>query len=300
MRVLVTGASGFTGKALCAALHQQGQHQVYGLSQRENRDQSWPMYAVDLRDAQAVQDLFAKVKPDAVVHLAARSFVDDADFLGFYDHNVVATTRLLDAARDHQVQRVIVASSANVYGVPKSAAALTESAALAPVNHYGASKLAAEHIARTYNDDFALTITRPFNYTGIGQGAHFLVPKLVAHFAHRKEVIDLGNLDVARDYTALDDVVCAYVALLNADLNVVADKTVNICSNEIYELGELLNLLTEISGHSITVRSQPHFVRRHDIAVLRGDYSELHALTGWKPTQSIENLLATMLAAAGR
>lgn len=299
MRVLVTGASGFTGHALCAALHQQG-HEAYGLSRRPSHDQPWPMLAVDLREAAAVQTLFALVQPDAVVHLAARSFVDDADLSGFYEHNVVGTAHLLDAARDHGVQRVIVASSANVYGVPPSAAALSESAPLAPINHYGASKLAAESIARTYEDDFALTITRPFNYTGVGQAALFLVPKLVAHFAQGKDSIDLGNLDVSRDYTALADVIAAYIGLLAADLSTVAGQTVNICSNHIYSLHELLALLTEISGHQLEVRSQAHFVRRHDIAVLRGNYRALQALIGWQPKQSIPDLLTQMLAAAQR
>lgn len=297
MRVLVTGASGFTGQALCAALQQHGGYEVHGLSRSStHKDCAWPMHALDLRDTQAVQKLFAQLRPAALIHLAARSFVDDDDLIGFYDHNVVATSHVLDAARDHGVERVIMASSANVYGVPPSAAALTESAPLAPVNHYGASKLAAEHIARTYNDDFALSITRCFNYTGIGQAAHFLVPKLVAHFADRKTHIDLGNLEVARDYTALDDVVAAYVALLHADRHLVAGQTVNICSNHLYSLHELLDILSEISGHHIEVRSQPHFIRRHDIAVLRGDYSALHALTGWQPRQAIPDLLAHMLA----
>lgn len=301
MRVVVTGASGFTGQALCTALQQQGEHEVYGLARSSNSSQqAWPMHALDLRDAQAVQELFAQLRPEAVIHLAARSFVDDADLIGFYDHNVVATSHVLDAARDHGVERVIVASSANVYGVPPSAAALKESAPLAPVNHYGASKLAAEHIARTYNDDFTLSITRCFNYTGVGQAAHFLVPKLVAHFADRKTHIDLGNLEVARDYTALADVVAAYVSLLNANSRVVAGQTVNICSNHIYSLHQLLALLSEISGHQIEIRSQPHFVRRHDIAVLRGDYSALHTLTGWQPQQTIPDLLAHMLATAQR
>lgn len=297
MRVLVTGASGFTGQALCAALHAQG-HEVYGISRYEGRDGLWPMLAVDLREAQAVKDLFALVRPNALVHLAARSFVDDDDTLGFYDHNVVATGHVLEAARLAGVARVIMASSANVYGVPASAAALTESAPLAPVNHYGASKVAAEHMARTYNDDFALTITRPFNYTGVGQAAQFLVPKLVTHFADRKAVIDLGNLDIARDYTALEDVVAAYISLLNADATVVAGQTVNICSNQLYTLHQLLELLSQISEHQIEVRSQAHFVRRHDIAVLRGDYSALQRLTGWQPMQPIPELLAAMLAVA--
>ena len=172
MSILVTGASGFTGRALCAALHEQGQT-VHGLSLRPFHAAPWSNYSVDLRDSMALHELVAQLQPKAIVHLAARSFVDDMDILGFYQHNVVATSHLLDAARAHGVPRVIVASSANVYGVPASDdLPLTESAPLRPVNHYGASKLAMEHIARTYNDDFALTITRPFNYTGLGDLRH--------------------------------------------------------------------------------------------------------------------------------
>lgn len=293
MRVLVTGASGFTGHALCTALHQAG-HEVIGVTHRSTPDAPWVHHSADLRDATAVNALFKKTRPTAVVHLAARSFVDDNDSLGFYDHNVIAATHLLDASRDHGVTRVIAASSANVYGVPAADdLPLSESAPTAPINHYGASKLAMEHMARTYNDDFALTITRPFNYTGVGQAAHFLVPKLAAHFAQKKALIELGNLDVARDYTGIDDVVRAYMMLLGCDA--AAGETVNICSGRVYTLKQLLALFTELSGHTIEIKSQAHFVRRHDIALLSGDYSRLNRLCGWEPKQSIPDLLQSML-----
>lgn len=293
MGILVTGASGFTGRALCAALHAQGQT-VYGLSQRMPAVTPWHSYACDLRHSAHVDELMQQLRPHALVHLAARSFVDDSDYLGFYDHNVVATTHLLEAARCHGVQRVLVASSANVYGVPAAdALPLSESAPLQPVNHYGASKLAMEHIARTYAEDFALTITRPFNYTGPGQAAYFLIPKLAAHFAQRKPSINLGNLDIARDYTSIDDVVQAYLMLL--DCEAAAGHTVNICSGRVSSLQQLLDLFTQLSGHQLQVHSQAQFVRRHDIAVLSGDYSLLHQLCGWQPRQSIPDLLQSML-----
>lgn len=293
MKVMVTGASGFTGQALCRALH-QAQYEVIGLTYSSQPSTPWTNYAIDLRDAEALQTLFAKIRPQAVIHLAARSFVDDDDVLGFYDHNVVATTRLLDAARDHDVQRVIVASSANVYGKPVTTdLPLAESAPLAPVNHYGASKLAMESMARTYSEDFALTLTRPFNYTGPGQAAYFLVPKIAAHFAQKKDTIALGNLDVARDYTSIHDVVRAYMMLLSSDA--AAGQTVNICSGQVYSLEQLLDLFAQISGHTIQVQSQPQFVRRHDIPVLSGDYSLLNQLCGWKPEQPIPELLQSML-----
>ena len=102
--------------------------------------------------------------------------------------NAVGTTHLLDAIASLQSvpRRVVVASSANVYG-NSTVEPITEATPPAPVNHYAASKMAMEAMARTYVDRLPLVITRPFNYTGVGgQVDHFLVPKLVAHFAERR------------------------------------------------------------------------------------------------------------------
>ncbi len=292
-KILVTGASGFTGSALCAALAGHG-HEVHGLSQRQREGLVYPLHMGDLLDRQSLQRVLQAVRPQQVVHLAARAFVGSDDALGFYQANVIGTCNLLDAARETGVERVIVASSANVYGVPASADPLREDSPTAPVSHYAASKLAMEHMARTYSEDFSLIITRPFNYTGPGQENSYLVPKLVGYYKARAASIQLGNLDVARDFTSLDDVVGAYLALLGSDIRCA---TVNICSGRVTALHELLDKLAALTGHRPEIISSVALQRRHDIPILCGENQRLQALTGWHPTQSIDDMLARMLEA---
>ena len=105
---------------------------------------------------------------------------------------------------------------------------ITEATRPAPVNHYAASKLAMEWMAADLlPTDFRSCMTRPFNYTGVGQTESFLVPKLVAHFAQRRPHVELGNLDVVRDFSDVRAVAQAYVRLLTAD---VPEGVTNLCS----------------------------------------------------------------------
>ena len=293
--VLVTGAAGFTGRAVCNALASSG-YEVHGMASRAGASSAIKFHSCDLLDKQAVGKLLSAIKVDQVVHLAARAFVASDDWEAFYKTNVIGSCNLLDAARDAGVGRVIVASSANVYGVPVDDTPLREDAKLAPVNHYAASKLAMEHMARTYADDFSLVVTRPFNYTGPQQDASYLIPKLVANFTARTEKISLGNLNVARDFTSLDDVVRAYVCLVQQPS---ITGTFNICSGTAVSLDELVARLVAMTGHNPYIESNPGFVRRHDIPVLCGDNSAIFHQAGWRPRQGIGDILASMLDISG-
>ena len=123
-----------------------------------------------------------RIAPDVVVHLAALAFVAEDNPEDFYRVNVLGTVNLLEALADdlHPV-RILIASSANVYG-NTSGGAKRRLSCPAPVNHYAASKLAMEHMVRTWFDRLPIVMTRPFNYTGPGQDERFVVPKIVAHY----------------------------------------------------------------------------------------------------------------------
>ena len=155
----------------------------------------------DLTDKAAVADQVQQAQADTVVHLAAISFVGNADDAAFYSVNVTGCINLLSAcaALPQKPRKVLLASSANIYGNCANSP-IGEEQTPAPVNHYGTSKLAMEHLARTYADRLPLVITRPFNYTGPGQGKQFLIPKLVEHFARKAPQIELGNLHVEREF----------------------------------------------------------------------------------------------------
>ena len=98
-----------------------------------------------------------------------------------------------------------MASSANVYG-NSTLEVLEETAVTQPANGYAVSKLAMEYVAKTYMARLGIVITRPFNYTGVGQEPRYLIPKIVNHFQDRALHIELGNIDVARDFSDVRDI----------------------------------------------------------------------------------------------
>lgn len=280
MRVLVTGGQGFTGQYLEQALVAAG-HVVLP-------------FDADITDRVDVRAAVAAARPEGVIHLAASAFVHSDDVVGFYAINQIGTFHLLEAlAETAPGIPVVLASSANIYGNAASGY-LTEDAPCVPANHYAASKLAMEIGAWLWVDCFALTIVRPFNYTGRGQDEHYLIAKIVAHFRHREAIIELGNLDVARDFGDVRAVVDAYVGLLGQR----GTGIYNICTGAVHSIRDVLAMARDITGHDIEVRVNPAFVRANDVALLAGDPSRLRAaLPGWQP-RAMRDTLEWMLAGA--
>ena len=265
---LLTGAGGFTGRYMDAALRQRG-YDVVGL---ENAGSS----PCDLTNAAATMRAVQAAKPDVVVHLAAVSFVAHGNAEEFYRVNVFGTLNLLQALAqlDPPPRRILIASSANVYGTPPIEV-LDETVCPCPVNHYANSKLAMEHMVRTWFDRLPIVITRPFNYTGPGQADHFLVPKIVRHFRQRAPVIELGNLHVSRDFSDIEDVIAAYTALLDSD---VRSEIVNLCSGRGIALLDVVNAMNQLAGYEIEVRVDPELVRANEVPRLVGSNAKLRSL----------------------
>ena len=291
-RVLITGASGFTGRWLAARLTEAG-YQVFGLTQEPARTPA-EMQA-DLCDPPGLRAARETARPDYIVHLAAITFVPHSDSAEIYRVNLFGTLNLLDAilAVGLQPRKVLIASSANVYGNP-AVEVIDETVCPAPVNHYANSKLAMEHMVRTYDDRLPLVITRPFNYTGVGQAEHFLIPKIVAHYRARRPEIELGNLDVVRDFSAVAFVADAYRRLLECPHG---GLTVNICSGRGIALGEIIAHMNAIAGYDINVTVNPAFVRSNEIRRLIGSNRYLFSLIGEQPIPDIRDLLAEMYRA---
>lgn len=288
-KVLLTGINGFTGKYVAQELESKG-YQVIGLVHKNAAENQ---VACDLTDKAAVLNCLALVKPDYVIHLAALSFVRHSDQKAFYDVNVFGALNILEAAKELGLifKKIIFASSANIYGNPVGLENIDESVAPAPVNHYAMSKLAMEHMTKLWFEQFPLVITRPFNYTGPGQAEHFLIPKIVSHFKQKSVDIELGNIDVYRDFSDVRDIAKAYVSLLESD---VRSEVVNLCSGNVSSLSSIIEQMEMIAGYRINVKVNPEFVRENEIKVLGGDNSKLIALTGFEPSITIDNTLLDM------
>lgn len=290
-RALITGIKGFTGQYVAAELAQHG-WEVWGMGSHDEADDA-RYRRVDLADTAGLNAVIAEVQPDAVVHLAAIAFVGHGDADAFYTVNLIGTRNLLSAlaACSKKLECVLLASSANVYG-NVTEGVLSETTPPNPANDYAVSKLAMEYMARLWMDKLPIVIARPFNYTGIGQTESFLLPKIVGHFRRGAEVIELGNLDVWRDFSDVRAVAQAYRRLLET---CPSGETVNVCSGKAHSLREVIAVAEGVCGRSIQVQVNPAFVRASEVKTLCGDASKLRSVIGEWATPPLEDTLRWML-----
>lgn len=283
-RALITGVDGFTGPYVAAALTDHG-FEVHGTTYGGAQGAA---HRLDLLDFPACARLVADLRPTHVIHLAAISFVATADLPSLYATNIIGTRNLLRALAeaDERPVSVVVASSANIYGNAPDGP-IHEETLPRPANDYAISKLAVEQLARIWSTELPVTIARPFNYTGVGQDAHFLVPKIVAAFASGAAELQLGNLDVTRDFTDVRDIASAYAAIADSGLT----GTFNLCSGMAYSIRDILAIAERLSGHRLQIRVAPDLQRHSEIKSLRGSNARLRRLL---PTWSCRPLTETM------
>lgn len=297
-RTLVTGATGFTGRYVAASLAERG-HEVHGLVHGAVADPVpglAQVHAADLVDLRSISRIVDEVRPHHVIHLAAIAFVAHDDVEQMYRSNVVGTRQLLEAlARTERAPKsLVLASSANIYGNAREGV-LDESLPPAPANDYGVSKVAMEFVARLYASRLPIVIVRPFNYTGRGQSENFLIPKIVAHARARAPTIELGNLDVARDFSDVRTVADAYARLVSEPAAI--GGTYNICSGQAVSLEEVTGLVRRLSGHDFEIKVNPAFVRADEVRTLCGSAAKLEGVIGPLKAVPLEETLRWMLEA---
>lgn len=280
-RVLITGISGFTGSYVAREFTDLG-CDVYGLSYSGNKELAGvkQIYPVSLVDNEGLSRVINTVKPHYVVHLAGIAFVAHDNIGELYETNVVGVRNLLEALKASKTkpESVIIVSSANVYGDNNTGLPLCESTPLSPVSDYAVTKVASELVSSLYAKEYPITIVRPFNYTGRFQSAQFLVPKIIAAAKKKLPVIELGNLDIARDFSDVRDVARFYSDLIQKPINGDRPRVVNICSGRAYTLQEILTNIEIAAGHEFSeVRVNPAFVRANEIKLLIGNPSLLNA-----------------------
>ena len=301
-RILITGVDGFTGRYLAPALAAEG-HEVHGLVQRAPEpDQPvqpgvHALHACDLLDPAGLLRVVDQVRPDKVAHLAGIAFVGHGDVGAIYSTNLIGVRHLLAALAamaggDAPPSAVLLASSANVYG-NSTAGVIDESVPPAPANDYAVSKLAMEYMAATWHAQLPITVVRPFNYTGVGQSEDFLLPKIVSHFRRRAALLELGNLDVERDFSDVRTVVDCYARLLRSN---ATGQVFNVCSGVGHTLRGVLQMAVDITGHMPEVRVNPAFVRANEVPKLVGSRAALERAIGAVAGPALRDTLRWMLA----
>lgn len=315
-RSLVTGADGFVGQHLIAALLERGEEvvgavlrappQLNTLSADAADTVEW--VALDLRERDAVKaNMLSDV--DRIFHLAALSSARRSleDPVSAFQVNAVGTLHLLEALTERLPRRdvhpvVLIPGSAEVYG---SAALryvpLTEESPLEPLTPYAVSKAAQEMLGLQYHRTRGLpvVVTRSFNHTGPGQHWTFVAPQLARRVHEIRSgaadaVVEVGNMEVRRDFTDVRDVVRAYIALSERG---ESGQVYNVCSGRIYSIGDLLALLIDLAGVEVEVRPDPRLARPHDVPEMVGSNVRLAERTGWEPRIDMRDSLADLLAA---
>jgi nucleoside-diphosphate-sugar epimerase len=283
-KVLITGAAGFTGSYLRRELTSFG-YECFGL-------------LANLLDEQAVSAEVEEVRPDYVVHLAGISYAAESDVGKIYNVNVIGSINLFNSLSKLKVPpiKLLLASTAAVYGVTDKEFQ-SEEIMPTPINHYACSKLCMEHMSQNYAHLFPITILRPFNYTGPGHGIDFLIPKIVNAYKRGETEIELGNLDVFREFNDVRDVCTIYRIIMESS---TASGPINICTGRSISLIRIIELMDSISGIKMNVKVNPLFVRDNEIKSLAGDPRKLKDLTEYDAIFSIEDTLRWMYSANNR
>ena len=298
-RVLVTGADGFVGRHLTAALARR-----HGDWRVEAAAGPGRAGGLDVTDADAVLRRVSAGRPDMVAHLAAVSAVTQSvrDPRLAWKVNLDGALNLVLALQDAAPDaHLLFVSSAEVYGESLNAPEpVDEQALLQPVNPYAASKAAADILVRqAAAAGLPATVARPFNHTGPGQGEAFAAPAFAAQIARieaglQAPEILVGSLDDERDFLDVGDVVDAYLLLLERRLERAGGEVFNVASGAPVRIGDILETLLSRSPARIAVKVDPARLRSTRIPRVAGDAGRLRRL-GWAPTRQIEDTLARIL-----
>lgn len=306
MKALVTGVAGFVGSRLARRLLNEG-HSVVGIDSFSDyydpaikeanvkslvESESFEFVQADLNKT----DLNVLLKgTDVVFHQAGQPGVRKswgADFSIYLDANVFATQRLLEAAKESNLQRFVYASSSSVYGNAKRYPT-SESDIPAPLSPYGVTKLAAEHLCNLYASNFGVpTVSlRYFTVYGPGQRPDMAFTRF-AKAAVRSEPIHIfGDGEQVRDFTYVDDVVDANI--LAGSSSVTAGSVYNVAGGTSISVNGVLNLFKQMNNGYLDVRYIDKVAG--DVGRTGGNVSKISAELGWKARTSLEEGVSSQL-----
>lgn len=293
MRALITGASGFVGPYLIRELQNNGWETIGFVRARSNVAYDCPSVRGDITDFASVETVIAGIKPDAIFHLAAQSYVP-ASWVApsaTIEANIIGTVNILESVRRHSPHStVMVCGSSEEYGmVYPTEIPIKESNSLRPLSPYGISKVAADMFGYQYAMSYGLSVVRmrAFNHTGVGRGEQFVTTTICRQAAEiaegMRKVFFLGNVDAIRDFTDVRDVVRAYRMLIESR---IADKiengdVFNICSETGYKIREIIAMAANFLDVGPQIEHDPEKMRPSDVEILVGDCSKLHTAIGW-------------------
>lgn len=293
-KLLVTGLGGFVGQHLEARL-------------QEPAAGGWRLMATqphDLTDAATLDAWLAADCPDAVIHLAGQTFVPEAfrDPARTLQVNLIGTLNLLQALKRRGFTGTFLyVSSGDVYGqVAEADLPVVETLAPQPRNPYAVSKVSAELLCQqwSYTEPWRIIVARPFNHIGMGQGDAFVIANMARQIVRIRQGaqpphLEVGDIDVTRDFLDVQDVIEAYLLLLDKGRN---GEVYNVCSGQERRVRDLISEMAELAGVEVELRQDPARMRRAEQRRVVGSSAKLQKETGWKPGINITETLRRVLS----
>ena len=288
-RILVTGDRGFVGR-----------HALAGLPGATGLSALKP--AIDIRDKKSLLECLRTFQPDAVLHLAALSFVPDSFKIPetTFEVNFLGTSRLLEALQETGFRGSFVyVSTGDAYGrVFPEDLPIREDRELKPLNPYAVSKAASEALCFQCSQTglFEIIMARPFNHIGAGQSPNFAISNFAKQIAEiaageRAAVLSVGNIDATRDFTDVTDIIRAYKFMLAYGQN---GEIYNICSGVERSVRTVLLNLLSLSGVTAEIVVDNARYRPTDQLRVCGSHQKLMTHTGWQPSISIDESLLNL------
>jgi UDP-glucose 4-epimerase len=299
-RVLVTGGAGFIGSHLVEELVHAG-NSVSVLDDLSRGSRDWlpagtDLHVADVRDEDAVRDVVARVRPEAVAHLAALHYipaVDDAPELA-HSINVVGTRNVLAACRAAPPATLLFASTAAVY--PDRPDALTEQIPPGPIDLYGRTKLEGERDVERFAAETGVrcAIARIFNVVGPRETNPHIVPEIVDQLRAGSSALQLGNLEPRRDLTDVRDVAAALARLV---LGAPAGVSVfNVGTGRALSVLELVQECERIVGRTVKIEQVRERIRPVERESLIADTTHIAERLGWRPQRDVRATLAELIS----
>ncbi len=307
MKVLVTGAGGFVGPYLLAALRERfgPEIEILATGKHEDGKTGTEMRRLDITEPDAVAEIIRAFSPTHLFHLAgiAAPMAAGANPEAAWKVNVAGTLNIARAVMDHAPECTLFSvGSGLVYGESANAGvALDEKTLLVPLEDYSVTKAAADlALGALAKRGLKCVRLRPFNHTGRGQEEAYVVPAFAMQIARieagkQPPQISVGNLEAERDFLDVRDVVRAYVKAAEHAGELEPGCIINVASGQARRIGDILDALLSLSETRIEIVQDPKRMRPSDIPRYVGNADFAMNVLGWRPEHEFSETIADVL-----
>lgn len=245
-----------------------------------------------MNNYEETKKILQKIEPEYIFIMSGIS--STVSIINSYYYNLLSMISNIFESLSHlsiTPKKIVIPSSSHVYG-ENNIKLLNENLKPKPNTDYALSKFFVEQLSKNWFNKFPIILTRPFNYTGVGQNINFVIPKIIKHFKEKKSEIELGNINLYREFNDVRSISKIYRSLIESDYS---SGIVNLSYGKGYTLQGIINKLKSISGDNIKIKKNNTFIRYSEPKFFIGSPNKLGSIIGKMPSNNIDNLLNWML-----